>query len=127
MAAAYAFVTVAGIIFWRQPQRLRPLRWALGLQIPWISNPGVVYQFAAGLYGMVAFVASKTGDRYSAGFTTKFNLGSSCELRLFQDAPFVLGINLVPLGALLLLNRLTQTADAKNEPPSHSVAAPTEN
>ncbi len=57
---------------------------------------------------MAAFVANDTAGKYSAGVSTNFNLGSAWELRFLQNAPFALGVNLIPLGALLFLNRLTR-------------------
>jgi len=67
--------------------------------------PGLVYKFSAGLYVAVAFVAKHVGDRYSAGLTGNFNLGSSYELRLLQDAPVEVGVNIAALAALFLLRR----------------------
>ncbi len=110
LISAYAFITVAGIIFWRKPETVRPLHWALGMQIPWISCPGIVYQLSTGMYLMVGFLVGVNGENYSAGFATKYNIGSSYELRLFQLAPFGLGINLIALTALLLLRSFTVTA-----------------
>src|SRR5438874_1789284 len=54
---AYIYVTTAGIIFGRQPNHTQPLMWALAIQVPWISLPGLVYKFSAGLYVAVAFIA----------------------------------------------------------------------
>lgn len=115
MTAAYGFVTVAGIIFWRNSEQIEPLNWALSLQIPWISAPGFVYQFASGLYFVIALVASNNAGKYSAGFTANFNFGSSWEFRFLQDAPISLGVNLVPLGALLFLRKLARTAERSVE------------
>jgi hypothetical protein len=117
MLIAYTYVTVAGVIFWRQPNRRRPLIWALAIQIPWISLPGFVYKFSAGLYVSVAFIAKHLADTYSAGFNWSFNLGSSCEFRLFQMAPIELGVNVAALAALFLLNKsITSTSPSLTEP-----------
>src|SRR5260370_6416 len=70
---AYIYVTAAGVIFWRQPNKTRPLMCALAIQIPWISPPGLVYKFSAGLYIFVAIIAEHHGDKYSAGLNGKFN------------------------------------------------------
>lgn len=118
---AYIYVTATGVIFWRQPSQTRPLMWALSIQIPWISLPGFVYKFSAGLFVSVAFVAKHEGDKYSAGFAGNFNLGSSCEFRFLQNAPIELGVNLVALAALLLLSRaVISTRAALTEPPSNN-------
>ncbi len=106
----YAFVTVAGLVFWRQPKRIRPMRWAQAIQVPWISMPGVVYKFAAGLTGAVAFVFSHTGEKYAAGYETSWKLGSSCKLSLLLNAPLELGINVAPLAVLFLLREIQREA-----------------
>jgi hypothetical protein len=109
MVAAYTYVAAAGVAFWRYPHRIRPLFWALWIQVPWISLPGLVYKFAAGLSGSLALVLNHTGDKYSAGFKTGWNLGSSCEFRLLQDAPVEVGVNVAAIAALFLLRRLTSS------------------
>jgi hypothetical protein len=91
--------------------------WALAIQIPWISLPGLVYKFSAGLYVSVAFIAKHYADKYSAGLNSGFNLGSSCEVRLLQNAPIELGVNVTALVALFLLSRsITSTSATLKEP-----------
>jgi hypothetical protein len=89
--AAYVYVTAAGILYWRNPNHSKPLFWGLAIQVPWVSIPGVVYKFGVGLSWAVALVANHTGDKYSAGFYSGWQLGSSWELRLLQDAPLQVG------------------------------------
>jgi len=114
---AYTYVTAAGAIFWRQPNRRRPLIWALAIQIPWISLPGFVYKFSAGLNVSVSFIAKHHADTYSAGLNGSFNLGSLCEFRLFQMAPIELGVNVAALAAMFLLNEsITSTSPTLTEP-----------
>jgi len=114
---AYTYVTAAGVIFWRQPNRTRPFIWARAIQIPWISLPGFVYKFSAGLYVSAAFIAKHHADKYSAGLNGSFNLGSSCEFRLFQMAPIELGVNVAALAAMLLLNKsITPTSATLTAP-----------
>ena len=128
--AAYIYVTATGVIFWRQPNQTRPLMWALAIQIPWISLPGFVYKFSAGLYVAVAFIAKHEGDKYSAGLNGNFNLGSSCEFRLLQNAPIELGVNVAALAALFLLSKsfsstsvtLTESSPTDDGKNSSSVA-----
>jgi hypothetical protein len=121
MLIAYTYVTAAAVIFWRQPNRTRPLIWALAIQIPWISLPGIIYKFSVGLYAPVAFIAKHDAPRYSAGFSWRFNLGSSCEFGLFQMAPIELGVNMVALALLFLLkNLIASTKTTLTEPlPKH--------
>lgn len=106
---AYIYATWAGVMFWRQPKQTRLLMIALAMQIPRISIPGLVYKFTVGFYIAVALVAQHLGDKYSAGANWNFSLGSSCELRLFQNAPIEVGINIAPLAGLLLLRRAVST------------------
>lgn len=99
---------MAGLVFWRHSNRVRPLFWAQVFQVPWISLPGLVYKFAVGLTSSIAVVFTHTpsdaGDKYSAGFATHWSLGSSWELFLFRMAPLEVGVNVVPLAVLLLLH-----------------------
>jgi len=113
MLSAYAYVTVAGLVFWRYPDRIRPLFWAEFIQVPWISVPGLVYKFAVGSTAAVAFVFTHTDDKYSAGLETKFRLGSSWKVYLFRNAPVELGVSLIPVAVLLLLRNLHRL---KNRP-----------
>lgn len=114
---AYIYVTVAGVIFWRRPNQTKSLKWALAIQIPWISLPGLVYKFAAGLYLSGALIAKHQADKYSAGLDWTFQLGPSFEFRLLQDAPIQLGVNVVALAALLLLTRsITPTSATLTQP-----------
>jgi hypothetical protein len=118
MLIAYTYVTVAAIIFWRQANRTRPLSGALAIQIPWVSLPGFVYKFSAGLYLDVAFIAKHHAERYSAGFNWRFSLGSSCEFGLFEMAPIELGINVAALTLLFLLNHSIASTNAALTEPS---------
>jgi len=88
------------------------------IQIPWISMPGFVYKFSAGFYFVGAFVAQHLGDKYSAGLNWNFNLGSSCELRLLQNAPVEVGVNIAALAALFLLKRAISASSVNPEEPS---------
>lgn len=102
---AYAYVTVAGVIFWRYPNQLRPLSFALAMQVPCFSAPGLVYKFAVGLVVSVSFVVNHVAGKYSAGFSTSWNLGSSYELRFLQNARVELGINVIAVAGFLLLRK----------------------
>lgn len=109
---AYIFVAAAGAVFWRRPNQTKPLKWALAIQIPWISLPGLVYKFSAGLYLSGALIARHQADKYSAGFHWAFQLGSSFELRLLQDTQIEVGVNVAALAALLLLTRVISPTSA---------------
>jgi hypothetical protein len=116
---AYIYVAVAGVVFWRYPQQRRPLFWALGIQVPWISLPGLVYKFAVGLSGSLVLDLNHTGDKYAAGFKTSWNLGSSFQFWLLQDAPVEVGINVAAVAALFLLRRLSSSTTNPLEDPAH--------
>jgi hypothetical protein len=106
------YITAAGLLYWRDPKQVGPLTWALAIQIPWISIPGFVYKFAAGAVGSIAVVATKEGDKLSAGLHTYWHAGSSFELRFLQDAQWELGVNAAALLLLVLLQRsIPLTAD----------------
>ena len=106
MLAGYSYVTIAALIFWLRPNRFRPLFWAQVIQVPWISLPGIVYKFAVGFSGAVAFIFSHTGEKYEAGYEAHFRLGSSCKLSFLENAPLELGLNLGALGVLYLLREI---------------------
>jgi hypothetical protein len=115
MFAAYAFVTTVGVLFWLRPEKLEPvlIQSVLALQLPWISNSVFVYKFASGMYLVVSVVI--TGGQLTGGFN--FFIGSSCEVRFLQESPLSLGVNLVPLFALILLAKYSRvTPSVPNSP-----------
>jgi hypothetical protein len=105
---AYFFVAAAGVAYWRHPNSFGPLRWALAIQIPWVSLPGLVYKFAAGISLSLGFIINHTDGKYSAGLHADWSLGSSWEFRLLQNAPWAVGVNIAPLAALYFLQKLTR-------------------
>lgn len=112
---AFAFVTLAGILYWRDPKESTPLMWALAIQIPWVSLPGIVYKFVVGAYGFVGLVVTHNSENYSIGFSANGSLGSLFEIRILQNANIELGVNAVALALLLLLRRFGRGASAPNE------------
>jgi hypothetical protein len=105
MLAVFVYVTVAGLLFWKRPNEIRLLWWALAIQVPWISLPGFVYKLGVGFVGVVEFVINDTGSATSAGFGTNWDLGSTFTVRFLQKAPVEVGVNATALAALLLLRR----------------------
>jgi hypothetical protein len=91
----FAFVTISGLIFVENPNRVRPLCVALAFQIPWVSSPMFTYKFAAGFQ----ICAARIGDRFYGGF----QLGSDFQCNLFQRLPWGIGINIFALIMLILL------------------------
>lgn len=106
MLLAYLVAAAVGFLYWRRPNEVRAVMWTLAVQVPWISIPGLVYKFSVSGYLVLAFVANHKAEKYLAGFNANFNLGSFCEIRLLQNAPIELGVNIVPLVALVFLQRL---------------------
>ncbi len=130
MLAVYLYVIAAGLIFWRHPNRVRPLSWAQVIQIPSISLPGLVYKCAVGLTSVVAVVFthldSEAGDKYSVGFSANWSLGSSWEVYIFKMVALEVGVNVVPLVILLLLrnvHRLTNQTGAAPSADSRPISA----
>jgi len=119
----FVYVTTAGLLFWRDPKQVRPLIWALAIQIPWISMPGLAYKFEAGWYWSIALVATQKAETFSIGFGTKGDIASSCELMLFQDSQLELGINAAALALLVLLRRSIQSTANTVEGQSSTVDA----
>jgi hypothetical protein len=101
----YTFVTAAGLVFAHSPHRLGPLVAALAIQVPWISSPLLVYQFAAG-------VGAFLGANYSQGATGlspnyEYCFGSRSTVAVLRQNP--LGVNLWAVVLLILLWRSTWT------------------
>ncbi len=75
--------------------RLRHLRFYFMLQIPFISSPIIVYQFATGLHVTVAIIQSTL----SCGW----RLGSEGQLAISSSAPWGIGINVIAIAIVVLL------------------------
>lgn len=104
----YAFVTASGLMFVHDPHRTRPVLVALALQIPWVSCPIFVYQFASGLYAVMTVgepeVAGNIG--FHLGWSAQF--GSLFRVAGFQEIPWNLGVNLIAVLMFVLLRRSVQ-------------------
>lgn len=126
--ALYAFVTVSGLLFVHNEKRTGPLSAALALQIPWISCPCFVYQFAAGLYGVVALETPENPVRTGIHFAWNLMLGTHFIFRIsgHNDFAWSFGINAAAVLLIFLLRRsnrsspLAQTHQAID--PSESAA-----
>jgi hypothetical protein len=112
----YAFVTTSGLMFVHDPHRTRPVLVALALQMPWVSCPIFVYQFASGLYAAVtvgeAEVAGNIG--FHLGWIAQF--GSLFRIAGFQDIPWNLGVNLIAVLMFVLLRRSVQSSSSTPKP-----------
>jgi hypothetical protein len=95
--ALFAFVTVSGLVFVHDARRIKPLIVALGIQVPWVSSPLLVYKFTAGFETCVA--VGIIGNFYGG-----FQLGSNYQFSYFQwQSPWGVGVNLFALAILVLL------------------------
>ena len=112
----YAFVTTSGLIFVHDPHRTRPILVAFALQIPWVSCPIFVYQFASVLHVAVTVgepeVAGNVG--FHLGFSAQF--GSLFRVAGFQEIPWSLGVNLIAVLMLVLLRRSVQASSPTLQP-----------
>ena len=100
----FAFVTVSGLLFVQNPQRIGPMIVALALQIPWVSSPLIAYKFAAGFQ----VCAARIGGRFFGGVS----LGSDFQIAFFQKLPWGGGINFFAMALLILLAGSVRTPNA---------------
>lgn len=103
----YAFIAASGLIFVHDSRRTGPLLVGMALQVPWVSSPVFVYQLFAGCGVGVGIVADNIGtpSLWIRINTETTYIGSMAELRLFESAPWRLGVNLVALVLLILVWR----------------------
>ena len=121
--ALFTYVTVSGLIFVQNPERKRPLIAALAIQIPWISSPFVVYEFAAGCRAVLSL---RMPEQVGLPIDTYIPLGSGWRFFLLQSNPWSIGINIFPLVILVSLLRsiraphsvvsLTASSPSQNDP-----------
>jgi hypothetical protein len=107
----YGFVTISGLIFLYDPKRTRPLVAALALQIPWISSPVLVYQFAAGVLAAITLGTPEETDRIGVHLGGSLLFGAHFQFRLGSnvDVPISVGVNVVAVVLLVLLVRANGT------------------
>lgn len=114
----YVFVTVGGLIFVHDPQRIGPLVAALGIQIPWISSSLVLYKFAAGVQAFITVGGSEKANTVGVHFGWDFLLGSSWRLALLQERPLGIGVNVAALAMLAVTLRSTNGLTSPTKPES---------
>jgi hypothetical protein len=93
--------TIAGFLLWRRPTSAtaRELSFAvLGAQIPHLTLPGFAFSITAGLSFLTRIVGGSLNIAWAPEVSTTIQLGH-------HDAPFELGMNVVPLFLLLALRR----------------------
>ena len=96
--AIYTFVTVAGVLYALNEHKIRPLRMALWLQIPWISSTIIAWRFVAGF----SFALTLFDGRLNLVYW----LGSFWQFSIFEEQPAGIGINLFAVLMLYLLRRV---------------------
>jgi len=107
IAALYLFVLISGLVFIHNPARTTPILIAMVIQIPVVSSPIIVYQFAAGLLVVVAVNLSDPG----VSGTIRF--GYQCQLFFLQATSWSAGINI--FAAVLAVLLLKQPRKTKTE------------
>lgn len=103
--ALFAYVFVCGLMFANDANRTDPLFLAFAIQIPWVSTPLIVYQFAPGIHTALGLTSSNEAGKLSFGLGWNFLLGSEWRLGLMHDRPWNLSVNLVALAICWLLSK----------------------
>ncbi len=103
----YGFVTASGLIFVYDPKRTRPLVAAFALQIPWLSSPVFVYQFAAAICSAITLGPPEEVDRIGVHFGWGLFFGAHFLIRFgsSMDVPVGVGVNVAAVVLLYLLLR----------------------
>lgn len=101
----YAFVTFSGLLLVKDPKRTHPVLVSLAFQLPWMTSPRFVYQFAAGLHAAITLGTLDDADGLRLGWN--LSLGSHFRFRFwdYQSIPWNVGVNAVPLILFALLLR----------------------
>lgn len=105
--AMYAFVTVSGLMLVHDESRIWPVSTALALQIPWVSTPVMVYQFASGMHAAITLGTPEDSDRIGIHLGCNFLFGTHFQFRLgpYHETPSAFGVNAVALALFILLLR----------------------
>ena len=108
--ALYAFVTVSGLLLVLDESRTRPVLTALALQIPWVSSPVMVYQFASGLHAAITLGTPEDTDRIGIHLGWNFLFGTHFQFRVgtYQETPLALGVNAVAVALVIFLLRYSR-------------------
>jgi len=124
----FSFVTAAGLLFVHNPSRTTPVLVALVLQIPWVSCPVLVYQFATMMHATITLGTPADADRFGVHLGWNLLFGTNYQFRVgaYRDMPTTLGVNVVALFLFIPLLQSTRSSKVKPLPeapiPSDSVA-----
>jgi len=116
----YALVVVSGLLFAHDSTRTGPLLAALAIQVPSISSSSFVYQFAAGLAGIISISSPEKENTAGAHYGWELFLGGSWRVSFGHGNPLGVGVNVVPLTLLLLLWKAAQTSSGETWPSRNS-------
>lgn len=109
----YGFVTVSGLLFAHDVRRTTPLAIALALQIPWVSCPWFVYEFASGVWA--AITVGEPAEKGLTGLHFGWNLlfGAHFQVTFGSShyVPISLGVNAAAMLLSGLLMHANRSAD----------------
>jgi len=111
----FLFVTATGLLFVKDPTRTGPVLVSLAVQIPWVSCPVFVYQFATGLHGAITLGTPEDTGRFGLHLGWDLLFGTSFQFSVgsYHDVPWTFGVNVVALILFIVLFRyvrLSKTA-----------------
>ncbi|MGF1740615.1 hypothetical protein L4C34_05975 [Vibrio profundum] len=89
------YVVIAGVMFAHNKTKMKHLKRALLLQVPWISSPFLFYRFGAGVDWTVI--------GYAHGVNGYTNFGNSFGFEINPHYPWAIGVNFVALALYLLI------------------------
>jgi hypothetical protein len=114
----FSFVIATGRLFVKNPNRTGPVLAALALQIPCVSCPVLVYQFAAGLHGAITLGTPEDTDRFGLHLGLDMLFGTNFQFRIgsYHDVPWTFGVNVVALILFIVLFRYTRSSKAQPQP-----------
>jgi hypothetical protein len=101
----YAFVAATGLLFALDERRTKPLSIALALQLPFLSSPLLIYKFGAGFLATLFIGGPSPADNIGVRVGWEWYFGAFWRFGLMENAPWTLGINIIPLVMLILLRR----------------------
>ncbi len=101
----YGFVAAAGVMFALDRRKTKPLLTAFALQIPYLGSPWLTYKFGAGLIAAGFIGGPSAADNIGVRVGGEWFFGAFWRFGLMENAPWVLGVNIVPLAILIILRR----------------------
>jgi hypothetical protein len=101
----YAFVAATGLLFALDERKTKPLCIALALQLPFLSSPLLIYKFGAGFLATLFMGGPSPADNIGFRVGWEWYFGAFWRFGLLENAPWTVGINIVPLVMLILLRR----------------------